>query len=246
MFSGLMSMFAQPLYLLLQVAALIIALVLHELSHAVVALNCGDTTAKDAGRITLNPLAHLDPFGSVILPLLCMVMGGGAVAFAKPVPYNPFNLKHRKRDEVLVALAGPASNLLQALVAATLLGICVAFGTAFGWQDTTAGQAFIYFMGSYLVINISLMLFNLIPLPPLDGSAIIFPLLNKKAQAIYYTVQSSALPILLIVIYLMPSVLHIDLIGSYIQGVGGVVIDQLLRLASVIQDLIQPLLMGGR
>lgn len=243
--SGLMRILQNPLYLLLQIAAVVIALVVHELSHAVIALACGDTTAKDAGRITLNPAAHLDPFGSVVLPLLSMFIGGGILAFAKPVPYNPGNLKHRKRDEVLVALAGPASNLLQAGIAAVLLGICVAFAYAFGWYNTVAGSALIYFMTNYLVVNISLMLFNLIPLPPLDGSAIIFPLLNKKGQAVYYDIQSKALPIFLLAVYILPSVLHIDLIGMYIQGVGGVVIDWLFQLTFAIQDMMYVLLMGG-
>ncbi|WP_211225406.1 site-2 protease family protein [Atopobium fossor] len=229
---------------MLQVAAVIVALVLHELAHAVVAFICGDTTAKDAGRITLNPAAHLDPFGSVILPMMCMIMGGGIVAFAKPVPYNPFNLKHRKRDEVLVALAGPVSNLIQALIAAIALGIVIVLVDVFVWYDTVGGDALIYFVSNYLVVNISLMLFNLIPLPPLDGSAVIFPLLSEKGQALYYNIQNKALPIFLLIVYILPSILNFDPIGLYIYGVGGMIINQLLQIAVVVQEILQPLLMG--
>ena len=107
------------------VALVMLSAIVHEVAHGWVAYKLGDPTAKQAGRLTLNPLAHLDPVGSVLLPLLMAWIGGPVFAFAKPVPYNPYNLRNPRRDEVLVALAGPASNLLQALVGA------VAFRLAF-------------------------------------------------------------------------------------------------------------------
>ena len=106
---------------ILMVAGLILAVMIHEVAHGWVALRCGDATAKEAGRLTLDPRAHLDGFGSVVLPLVMALLGGPVFAFARPVPYDPRRLRHPRRDELLVALAGPASNVLQALVGALVL-----------------------------------------------------------------------------------------------------------------------------
>ena len=97
--------------------------IVHEVAHGWAALLCGDTTARDAGRLTLDPRAHLDGFGSLLLPLVMALLGGPVFAFAKPVPYNPYRLRHPRRDELLVALAGPASNLAQALQGAVVLNL---------------------------------------------------------------------------------------------------------------------------
>ena len=94
--------------------------IVHEVAHGWVALRCGDPTAKEAGRLTLDPRAHLDGFGSVLLPLLMAFLGGPVFAFAKPVPYNPYRLRHPRRDELIVALAGPVSNIVLAVVFAVL------------------------------------------------------------------------------------------------------------------------------
>ena len=102
------------------VLLLMVSAIIHEVAHGWVAHLCGDDTAREAGRLSLNPARHLDPFGSVVLPLLMALVGGVVFAYAKPVPYNPRRLKNPRRDEVLVALAGPASNLIQASVGALL------------------------------------------------------------------------------------------------------------------------------
>ena len=112
--------FSYILYLLMQALAVIVGLCVHESAHALAAWALGDKTARSRGRVSLNPLAHIDPFGTVLLPLIMIVLGGPVFAFAKPVPVYLNNLKHPKRDEVLVALAGPASNLLLACLAALL------------------------------------------------------------------------------------------------------------------------------
>ena len=199
--------------LLIDAVALIVGIVIHESAHALAAYVLGDKTARSRGRVSLNPLAHIDPFGTVLLPLLMLAAGGPVFAFAKPVPVYLNNLKHPKRDELLVALAGPLSNALLALAAA-LIGYVL--------LPALAGQApmrllyslFSFFM-TFIVVNLSLAFFNLIPLPPLDGSSILVPFLKGKALREYYRIQQYAMPILLVILYLLPTVLHIDIIGMY-------------------------------
>lgn len=199
--------------LLIDAVALIVGIVIHESAHALAAYVLGDKTARSRGRVSLNPLAHIDPFGTVLLPLLMLAAGGPVFAFAKPVPVYLNNLKHPKRDELLVALAGPLSNALLALAAA-LIGYVL--------LPPLAGQAlmsllyylFSFFM-TFIVVNLSLAFFNLIPLPPLDGSSILVPFLKEKALREYYRIQQYAMPILLVILYLLPTVLHIDIIGMY-------------------------------
>lgn len=199
--------------LFIDAVALIVGIVIHESAHALAAYVLGDKTARSRGRVSLNPLAHIDPFGTVLLPLLMLAAGGPVFAFAKPVPVYLNNLKHPKRDELLVALAGPLSNALLALAAA-LIGYVL--------LPTLAGQApmnllyslFSFFM-TFIVVNLSLAFFNLIPLPPLDGSSILVPFLKGKALREYYRIQQYAMPILLVILYLLPTVLHIDIIGMY-------------------------------
>lgn len=199
--------------LLIDAVALIVGIVIHENAHALAAYVLGDKTARSRGRVSLNPLAHIDPFGTVLLPLLMLAAGGPVFAFAKPVPVYLNNLKYPKRDELLVALAGPLSNVLLALAGA-LIGYVL--------LPLLAGQAamsllyylFSFFM-TFIVVNLSLAFFNLIPLPPLDGSSILVPFLKGKALREYYHIQQYAMPILLVILYLLPTVLHIDIIGMY-------------------------------
>ena len=205
--------------ILLSALAVIIGIVVHESAHALAAYVLGDATARSRGRISLNPLAHIDPFGTVLLPLLMVLAGGPVFAYAKPVPVYLGNLKHPKRDEVLMALAGPASNILVAAVAALLYGL---FVNAVVIPAVTAGTislAFANGVASFLVtlmsVNLSLAFFNLIPLPPLDGSSILVMFLKGDALRTYYEVQRYSMPILIIVLYLLPQITGIDLIGWY-------------------------------
>ena len=201
-------------FVLLQLAALLIGLVVHESAHAFVAYLLGDRTAREQGRISLNPLNHIDPFGTVALPLLMLLAGGPVFAFAKPVPVYLGNLRHPKRDEVLVSLAGPASNLLLAVLAALIMrGVGTADATA-GMGEVASGHL-VYFLYIAIFMNLSLCIFNLIPLPPLDGSSILVPFLRGRALEQYYKVQRYSMPILLTVLYLLPMVLNIDLVSLY-------------------------------
>lgn len=151
-----------------QIAILIMSVVVHELAHGLAARHYGDHTAEYEGRLTLNPLKHLDPIGSILVPLILFFTNAGVVfGWAKPVPYNPFNLKPGRWPEAAVAGAGPASNL----VIAVLFSIAFRLGQAGGLSD-----AFLYITGLIVSINLLLMIFNLMPIPPLDGSKLLFAL----------------------------------------------------------------------
>lgn len=215
---------SQLFQITLSVLLLMVSAIIHEVAHGYVAYLCGDNTAKNAGRLTLNPAKHLDPFGSVVLPLLMAFAGNSVFAYAKPVPYNPNNLRHRKRDEVLVALAGPASNLLQALVGAILFGLWYNYVYAhyefFATASSTIGLSLAYLLleilARYVWVNLMLCFFNLIPLPPLDGSKVLCYFLKGDALRKYYQIQQYAMPILIIAVYLLPR-LGFDPVGMYLS-----------------------------
>jgi Zn-dependent protease len=153
---------------------LVVAVILHEISHGVVALWCGDDTAKRAGRLTLNPIPHIDPFGSIILPALGALSGLPVIGFAKPVPVNPSRLRRPRRDMVLVSLAGPTTNFLLATVAALSARFMYAQGRGLGGAiDSSTGDLLLEIVFYFALINLLLGLFNLLPIPPLDGSALI-------------------------------------------------------------------------
>ena len=211
----------------LQVLIVLVATVLHELAHAATANALGDPTAKEMGRLTLNPVAHLHPVGSILLPALMALAGGPIFAFAKPVPYNPNRLRNPVRDEVLVALAGPACNFVQALVGAALFRILWA---AFQFSDSFVAFTVLQVLASYVYLNLMLMFFNLIPLPPLDGSAIISPFLRGEARRWYYTVQQYSLPVLMVVLYLVPMILRVNPVSIYLNATAGNLTDLLLGI----------------
>lgn len=197
--------------LLISALAVIIGIVIHESAHALAAYALGDKTARSRGRVSLNPLKHIDPFGTILLPLLMIAAGGPVFAFAKPVPIYLGNLKHPKRDELLISLAGPASNIVLACLGALLLS-SVVNGSV--WA-TAAGSIVAEFALTFIFVNLSLAFFNLIPLPPLDGSSILVPFLKGEALNTYYRIQQYAMPILIVVLYLLPMLTGIDLIDIY-------------------------------
>ncbi len=197
-------------------ALVMFSAIVHEVAHGYAAYRLGDPTAKNAGRLTLNPAAHLDPVGSVVLPLLMSLAGGPVFAYAKPVPYNPHNLHHPRRDELLVALAGPASNLAQALLGALAFNLAfdpLADAYAAGSVSYELAMGVLTVLSTYVSVNVMLMCFNLIPLPPLDGSKVILYFLKGKARAAYYRMQGYSMAILLVCMYVLPQYLGIDPIG---------------------------------
>jgi Zn-dependent protease len=186
--------------LIFELLVLIFSVMVHEISHGVIALRLGDTTAKDAGRLTLNPLKHIDPFGSIILPLLMALpalFGVPAPIFgwAKPVPYNPMNLSNPRRGAGIIAAAGPLSNLLLAAVFGILIRILTAM------LVTTAMVGFIGLLNIVVLINISLAIFNLLPIPPLDGSNVLFAFLPERYAALRSFLMRHGFTLLLLFIF---------------------------------------------
>mgnify|MGYP001582168394 CR=1 FL=1 len=152
------------LFFIFYLAILLFSVIIHEISHGYMAKHLGDPTAEAAGRLTLNPIAHIDPFGSIILPLLFYFSGLPGLAWAKPVPYNPNNLyKDFKYGPLKVALVGPLSNIFLLVVFGLLARVAVAYGAA----------PFALFFGLVALVNALLAIFNLVPIPPLDGSKIL-------------------------------------------------------------------------
>ena len=218
--------------LLASAATVILGIVVHESAHALAAYVLGDKTARSRGRVSLNPLHHIDPFGTVLLPLLLILAGGPVFAFAKPVPIYLGNLKHPKRDEIIVSLAGPASNILLAVIGALGLRVLVGAPDALnGVMGAYAGQMLASFLVMFVSVNLSLAFFNLIPLPPLDGSSILVLLLHGRALQQYYRIQQYAMPILIIVLYLLPQLTGIDLIGMYFNMTVYPILNQLMAFA---------------
>jgi Zn-dependent protease len=152
---------------------LIVAVILHEISHGVVALLFGDDTAKKAGRLTLNPIPHIDPFGSIVLPAMGAISGIPVIAWAKPVPVNPAQLRNPRRDMIWVGLVGPFTNFVLMVVAALV--------ARWQWANLSvpAGAVFadlpleFRIVLSFALVNLFLGVFNLLPIPPLDGSSLI-------------------------------------------------------------------------
>lgn len=172
---------------------LFFSIAFHELSHGRVANLLGDPTAKYAGRLTLNPLKHLDPFGSVILPILLLILtqGQGPIfGWAKPVPVNPYNFKNPRWDNAKVALAGPLSNFLLALI----FGLLIRF--------FPLPLPLLSLFSIIVILNLLLALFNLLPLPPLDGSHLLFALLEKRGNNIRLFLEQYGIFILIFFLFL--------------------------------------------
>ncbi len=208
-----------PVATIIVIAILIFSIILHELAHGYVALSLGDPTAKLAGRLTLNPIPHLDPLGSILIPAILILSPGGFIfGWAKPVPYNPYNLRNQKWGESLVAVAGPATNLLIALV----------FGLSIRFMGTLLSPASIEIMSFIVFINVLLAVFNLIPVPPLDGSKVLDALLPYGVAIKYRRLRSSmerfglltTFAFLFIFVYLFwgPFLYFVSLIFSLITG----------------------------
>jgi Zn-dependent protease len=185
------------LQIVFQVVNLLFALSLHEAAHAWMASRLGDQTARMLGRITLNPIRHIDPLGTVLIPLIAAVAGAPLIGWAKPTPVNARNFKKYVRDDVLTTIAGPASNFLTAIVAflvlvvmvkASPIGRATVQGMLLGVADLSSAsilQPIVFLCFWAVIVNLSLTVFNLLPLPPLDGSQLVRHLLPYDALRIY-------------------------------------------------------------
>lgn len=193
---------------ILLVCTIVPSVILHEVSHGAVALFFGDDTAKRAGRLTLNPIKHIDPFGTIILPILLVLSGVGAIAYAKPVPVNVSRLRNSRNSSVVVSLVGPAVNIALAVVLGfAFKTFVVGFNAGIDAVNGVGGIGpQLLFVAGY--VNVLLAVFNLIPLPPLDGSAVLERLLPASALPGYYRIRPFTMFVPLILVVLDPSALQ--------------------------------------
>ncbi|MFQ6038767.1 MAG: site-2 protease family protein [Candidatus Aminicenantales bacterium] len=176
------------------------AITVHEASHGWAALKMGDPTAYHMGRITLNPLHHIDPIGTILLPLILIIMGAPPFGWAKPVPVNPFNLRNPRRDNLLISAAGPGANMLVAFAAYIGIQIIKGLASVPGGGVTGAVSALYLILYYTVVINVILAVFNLIPIPPLDGSGVLMGLISEEAAQKYESLRPYGFLILLLLI----------------------------------------------
>jgi Zn-dependent protease len=181
---------------------LVVAIILHEVSHGLVASWLGDDSAKRAGRLTLNPLPHIDPFGSIILPAMGALAGLPIFGYAKPVPVDPQRLRHPRRDIIFVSLAGPATNLtLMAIAALVARAIYSSGGVVPGTIDQSTSNLVLEIVFYFALVNMLLGLFNLLPIPPLDGSALVERLLPAAWLSGWYRFRPYGLVLLLVLVF---------------------------------------------
>lgn len=191
------------------IIVLIFSVIIHEVSHGYAAYFQGDKTAKYAGRLTLNPIPHIDMLGSIFLPALLIISGSPMViGWAKPVPFNPYNLRNHKWGEAIVAVAGPMSNIFLAL----LFGILIRFSVF-----PSLSEPFIYIV----FINLALAVFNLVPIPPLDGSKILFSVLPQSLDYVRNFIETYSLYILLFFVLVLWDYVYplVEILFKLITGI---------------------------
>jgi Zn-dependent protease len=192
-----------PAQILFQITAFLFACCVHESAHAWMANRCGDPTAAMLGRITLNPIKHIDPIGTIVIPAIGLYYGGYMIGWAKPTPVDPRHFRHGVRDDILVSLVGPASNLLIAACSTLALAI-IAMVSPLGRElvhganppTNSVLQPIVELLLVFLEINVLLAVFNVIPVPPLDGSHVLRHFLPEPARRIYDNIGMFGLLIL--------------------------------------------------
>ena len=195
---------------------LVLAIVFHEVAHGWVARMLGDPTADEMNRLTLNPLRHVDPIGTIVLPGILALVKAPILGWAKPVPVNKWRLGNPRRDMMLVAAAGPGSNLLLAAMGAVALGLLVRW---FGdWREPSLLLAFTSAnLVNFLLINIFLALFNLLPIPPFDGSHIVEGLLPRDVARRYSSFRRFGLPLVIVLLLVLPALVPgFEIIGRVV------------------------------
>ena len=181
------------------VVILIMSIVIHEVSHGFMAEYFGDNTARDAGRLTLNPISHLDIFGSILLPaVLVLTRAPFMFGWAKPVPYNPNNLTNGKWGTIAIAAAGVLANFLIAIIFGIIIRVA---------SGVTLQPSFYFITSAIVIVNLALAIFNLVPIPPLDGSKILFSLLPESISSVIFRYEQYALILLLVFIIYFSSYL---------------------------------------
>lgn len=202
---------SSPAGLVTIVITILVSITLHEAMHAFAAHWLGDDTAREEGRLTLNPLAHIDPFLTIGLPLLMALAGGPVLGAAKPVPFNPYRVKYDEYGAALVALAGPLTNLLLAVVAAGVFRLL---------SDALPTGA-VYALLTFISVNLGFFVFNMIPFPPLDGSRVLFAVAPEPVQKVMATIESYGL---------LGFVVFFFFLFKYISPMIGDIINTLFRI----------------
>ena len=218
--------------IMLFVIPIIIAITFHEAAHGFVALWCGDDTAQRAGRLTLNPIRHIDPFGTVILPLLLLFTAGFAFGYAKPVPVNFAALKHPRLDMVRVAAAGPAMNVTLAVISVLLIST---LGSLEGEAAALTGNLLL----RSVELNMLLAVFNMLPLPPLDGSKVLAAFLPGGAMRWFLHLERYGMLLLLLLLFILPmlsarSGLNLNFFGYLVEGPADFLARSLLRVVGYV------------
>jgi Zn-dependent protease len=183
---------------------LIIAIVFHEVSHGYVARMLGDRTAEEQGRLTLNPIRHVDPVGTLLVPMVLALAHAPIFGWAKPVPVVTSRLNRPRRDMALVALAGPGINLIMATIAAAAIGIWAA--TAGALPQTGAAGFVAANLANFLFINVFLAIFNLLPVPPFDGGHVVEAILPRTLAAHYAKLSRFGFPVMLFLLVILPTI----------------------------------------
>ena len=194
------------------IVPLTIAIVFHEVAHGWVANYYGDSTAKSLGRLSFNPIGHIDPVGTIVLPVVLALSGAPVFGWAKPVPVVASRMRNPRRDMMIVALAGPGMNMLLAVSAAILLAVAVR-SNILGSEDSTGGDMeaisdmgrfIVTNLGNFIVINIFLAIFNMIPLPPFDGSHVVEGFLPPSLLGFWSDLRRWSFPILILLLVVIP------------------------------------------
>lgn len=194
-------------YLINVIIAIILSLVVHEFMHAYAGHLLGDSTAKEEGRLSLNPLNHIDPFMTVVLPIVTLVIAGFPVLAAKPVPFNPENVKYDEFGPAIIAAAGPLSNIVLAVIAALIA------------NHLQLGYTIGYFLTVFVSLNVMLFVFNLVPIPPLDGSRVLYAFAPEAVQRFMMTIEPFGLMIVFGLVFITGLGGMLANINSYIISV---------------------------
>lgn len=196
--------------LLIAFIIVLVSMIFHELAHGLVAYWLGDDTAKEEGRLTLNPMKHLDPFLSVLLPLMLALSGGPIFGGAKPVPVDSRNLKHGVWGMALVAIAGPLTNFLSAFVAFLIGFYTGVFADGAGiWAEI---------LGDVVAINLGFGVFNLIPIPPLDGSRVLYAIAPDGVREVMARMENWGILLVMILVVFIPGLVN-TVMGGAISGI---------------------------
>jgi Zn-dependent protease len=210
---------------------LVIAIVFHEVAHGLVARRLGDPTAEQRGRLTLNPIRHIDPFGTVILPLLLALGHAPVFGWAKPVPVDYRRLRNPRRDMVLVALAGPGMNLLLALLGAVILAATIAIA---GTGESVAAALIAANALNFIFINIFLAVFNLLPVPPFDGGHVVEGLLPPPLARGFHRIGRYSLLVFILLLLVLPAISpKANVVGRVISPLVDHIVAGLLRVFGI-------------